>query len=512
MTTLKLATSLQIIKATDSEGPTFQGLEDIVRSTAPWGCEASFCLPVPQTHDNCTDDITYTVNVVGGSVVWDEDCNNGEGGYFLSGVGVGDHTITYYAEDCCGNVGEYSINLTVVDETPPVPVAIQNLVVSLTSSPTSDNGIAKIYNTSVDNGSHDGCTAVFTEIRRENDACGFRGNETYNADGHPNDGSPNPLSPNYDGDNGEYVKFCCADLTDIDANGIRFGMVTVWMRVWDLNGNYNETWTSVRVEDKLAPAIQCPPDITVTCDMDTDDLTLTGEATAYSTCGNIGVEYNNVIENVNACGAGFIIRRWSIEGFPGSTCDQRIDIELLEEFDGNINWPKNKEVACLDVDPGEPTWVGGPCDLIGHSSTADTFEFEDGACYKVLIHWTVINWCQYEENFPAQDPNGNGIQDGIWRKDQIIKVLDEIKPELTMCQDTMYAVDDNADVDEDGITCEKIGLQLTNIATDEGECASEWLKWNISSRYMGRWNNRSLNLLITRTNKLEAIQTIQKDM
>ena len=133
------------------------------------------------------------------------------------------------------------------------------------------------------------------EVRRDEDFCDVRGNATYNADGHPQDGSPNPNSPSYDPDGGAYVKFCCADITaevvDVNGDGVNdAGYHKVWLRVWDdgdMDGiygtagdNFNEAWAYVKVEDKLAPAITCPGDVTLTCDMDYTDLNMTGSATA----------------------------------------------------------------------------------------------------------------------------------------------------------------------------------------------------------------------------------------
>ena len=150
----------------------------------------------------------------------------------------------------------------------------------------SGDGLAKLYAQSVDIGSHDGCTDVKLEVRREDDICDIRGNTTYNENGHPQDGSPNPNSPSYDSDGGAFVKFCCEDISNatVDVNGdgeLDAGYVKVWLRVWDdgdMDGlygtegdNYNEAWAYVKVEDKLAPTIQCPPDVTLTCDMDYTD-------------------------------------------------------------------------------------------------------------------------------------------------------------------------------------------------------------------------------------------------
>ena len=74
-------------------------------------------------------------------------------------------------------------------------------MVSLTNG-GDGKGITKIYAASIDNGSHDGCTGVKLELRRDEDVCGFKGNDTYNADGHSHDGSSDPNHDDYDPDNG----------------------------------------------------------------------------------------------------------------------------------------------------------------------------------------------------------------------------------------------------------------------------------------------------------------------
>ena len=70
------------------------------------------------------------------------------------------------------------------------------------------------------------------------------------------------------------------------------------LRVWDdgdCDGtpgeigqdNYNDTWATIRVEDKLPIQIQCPPDVTIYCDQDAEDTNLTGVATGSGTCAGL---------------------------------------------------------------------------------------------------------------------------------------------------------------------------------------------------------------------------------
>ncbi len=466
---------VQIIKADDTEGPTVDA-EDIQVTVDPWGCVGNFLMPAPTLlHDNCADVVTYTVSgPVGVSINLDPVT----GQYYVYGAPKGDHTFTYVASDCCGNTTNFDITVSVVDKTAPIAIGTQNLVVSLTNGTTSGSGFAKIFAASVDNGSFDGCGPVHLEVRRETDACNIAGNITYNNDGHSFDSST-------DTDDGAFVRFCCADLTDIDENGTPFGTVKVWLRVWDdgdMDGtfgsagdNYNETWIDVRVEDKLAPAILCPADITVECDADVNNLSVLGSATAFNTCGNPEVLYTDT-PDLDGCGAGTIVRRWYVKSFPNIFCLQTITIEALDPFNGDITWPSDQDVVCTDL-PGAPTapiYVGGVCDQIAYSVESDTFLLEDGACFKILNDYTVIDWCQF-------DPNAS-VPTGVWSHVQVVKVSDDVAPEVLNCGPLMFEVDSpiSGGSASNSTSCSATSVTLTNAAADFGDCASAWLKWDIS--------------------------------
>jgi len=466
----------QIIEAKDLDAPTIDA-EDQQASTNPWDCISNFYLDAPVVlHDDCTDFVEYTVSGPAGvTITWSPTFQR----YYVEGAPKGIHQFTYTGSDCCGNTAQDQILVTITDQTAPVAVAKQNIVVSLTNG-FDGNGTAKIFAPSVDNGSHDGCTDVRLEIRRDFDNCNVNGNDTYNNDGHTFDSNTDP-------DNGQFVKFCCDDLTrtevDIDGDGIDDeGYIKVWLRVWDdgdMNGtygssgdNFNETWAIIKVEDKLNPQLTCPANITIECDDDATDLSLTGSATGAMTCGPADVEYTDVINNVDNCGVGTIRRRWNIVGSPAIFCDQIITKSAGSLFNGNISWPADYTTDCTDIDGSnqEPTWNSPSCSLVGYSVESDTFQFEDGACFKIINEWTVLDWCQY-------DPN-NANTGGIWTHTQVIRVVDNEAPVMD-CSPGMYAVDDYTDADNDGDLCEAIGLMLTNTAEDNGDCASAWLKWTV---------------------------------
>ena len=459
----------QIIKAVDQVPPTVVAA-DITVSADPWQCVGNFFLPEPTTlTDNCTDYVTYTVKGPAGVTITFNSANNL---YMATGVPKGDNTFIYEASDCCDNIATDEVTVTVIDDIAPVAVAKEFIVVSLTTQ-----GQAKIFASSVDNGSHDGCSDVHLEIRRDEDKCSITGNTTYDNTGHPQD------SPT-DTDEGNFVKFCCEDATalEVDVNGdgeLDRGYLKVWLRVWDdgdmdgtfgsANDNYNETWAFIKVDDKLAPTIVCPPEAHILCDDDEDNLALTGTAVATATCGGLDVDYTDS-DNLNSCNIGFITRTWFVVSDPSVRCTQRINKDSDGFFNGNINWPDDYTTNCLDLsDQGnEPTWSAPACAQVGYSLKSDTFTIEEDACLKILNRWTVVDWCQY-------DPNTSQYI-GKWEHTQVIKVIDDEAPVLN-CSNQMYAVNDNDDADNDGNLCERKNLMLTAVADDNGDCSSKWLKW-----------------------------------
>lgn len=82
-----------------------------------------------------------------------------------SEVPVGDHHVKIYAEDNCHNKIERNITIRVLESTPPVPVLLEDVVLTFTTS-MSNSGLW-IYPDQFDSGSHDfGCGPVSLKIAR----------------------------------------------------------------------------------------------------------------------------------------------------------------------------------------------------------------------------------------------------------------------------------------------------------------------------------------------------------
>ncbi|MFN8338190.1 MAG: hypothetical protein U0T36_04155 [Saprospiraceae bacterium] len=107
-----------------------------------------------------------------------------------------------------------------------------------------------------------------------------------------------------------------------------------------MKDNYNTTWVTIRVENKLPPTLICPKDVTVTCDMELNlsggrryqskrdvNLTMTGYPKAYDLCSNLDITYSDqwVGTHDPVCKSGTIRRTFKVtKGSIVVTCTQFI--------------------------------------------------------------------------------------------------------------------------------------------------------------------------------------------
>ena len=98
-------------------------------------------------------------------------------------------------------------------------------------------------------------------------------------------------------------------------------------------------------------------------------------------------------------------------GIAPGTCTQNIWVVNFHPFfitdntcnnnnpnDGVI-WPCDVLLTTCPEDlgnTGEPTVFDNACSLIGVAYEDTRFDFVDGACFKILRKWSVIDWCQYD--------------------------------------------------------------------------------------------------------------------
>ncbi len=439
---------LQIIEISDDEGPTFVCPSDLTVSTNAHGCEATVLLPSIVAKDNCSDVITYNIS-------WDHGFLNTNGG--LANFPVGMTEVTYTAFDDCHNPSETCvIKVVVSDMTPPVTICDLHTTVSLTNM-----GIAKVKAEVFDDGSYDECDFDKVLVRRMDTTC----------DGYEEEDGDDEDTPYFDNLWFEYIHFCCEDLGT---------PVMVVLRAYDHAGNYNDCMVEVHIQDKIAPRITCPDDMTVDCDFpyDTEDLgSFFGDAVVTTSCEGATPD-ERLREELNQCNVGFIERTFTATNGGGTaTCTQTIYFQPIERFnytEEDIFWPRDTLITgCLDPsgagfepeDIGFPTYNDGSCALVGASWEDKVFPFNNSfgdACFKIIRKWTVIDWCQFHTD-------GYGYTHyPEWTWTQIIKVNDPIDPVITSsCERVSICTYD--------LDCADGVIELEAEATDN--CTTD-LKWS----------------------------------
>ncbi|MEO7176662.1 MAG: SdrD B-like domain-containing protein, partial [Saprospiraceae bacterium] len=228
-----IQTFIQLIKVLDNVSPSIQCPANLTVSTDQFSCKSTFTFPSVIVSDICSEPVSVQINGPGFQI-------NQNGG-LAQNIPIGEHTVVYTATDACGNTASCSVHLSVRDEIKPEAVCDQHTTVALLQ-----NGTARVFAGTFDDGSYDNCSIDSFVVRRMNPvpACGI------------------------DTKFRKYVDFCCADVVS--------SPVQVVFRVYDKSGNFNECMVFVTVQDKTPPVIVCPPNITIDCDYPFDVWDLTG--------------------------------------------------------------------------------------------------------------------------------------------------------------------------------------------------------------------------------------------
>ena len=415
----------QIIKVIDKTPPVMVCPRDTNYKTTAYDCHSGLqALPVPKITDECGSAL-YQVNLKDSlNKVKDAFITFQQNKYFIRDLPVGKYSITYTAIDDCGNRDSCKIWIRVIDDQPPFTVCTEKIVANFNELTTS-----RMYPESVDQGSIDNCEIVKLELAKMTDSCG---------------GKANVFGP--------YVDFCCAELGTT---------VMVALRATDKAGNSNTCMVEVKVQDKYAPEVVCPSDITIACTYPIDfkhleefgvvrssqaqvkDIVIHDEIN-HGIVGKDGYATDNCTFTITEkyksnlkCRTGTIERTFYATDASGNvdSCVQIITVVDPSPFDyEDIIWPRDTILDLCTVDEvdslltGKPTFYDSGCATPGIRFEDAVFDQFDGACYKIIRQWTVIDWCQYD---------GYNDKKGIWHYDQIIKLYNPEPPTIiTACKDT----------------------------------------------------------------------------
>jgi hypothetical protein len=417
-------THIQIIKVEDNTGPSIRCSRDTIVNTTANTCTARYNAPLPKIISECSgiakSELSYAPGYTSTTINDTLFTKIGvtQSTRLIDPLPLGTSVVQWTLTDSCGNTTRCRYLVTVQDKALPNVVCDQFTKASITGD---EDGLAIIEAITFDDGSNDNCGILNYEVRRMEPGPCFL---------------PTSFGPS--------ARFCCEEIGQ---------NIMVMLKVTDVNGNSNTCMVRVKVEDKLPPYItECPPDITLQCQDDYNDLSITGEPIAIDNCEVISIKKQDSIV-INQCGVGYVKRTWTVEDRQGlrNSCVQLITLEDERPFfvfpdnisapdrpGDDVIWPDNYTTpTCfsslhpdnLPIQNARPRVSDDNCSLVGMSYKDTQFDFVEGACIKVIREWTVIDWCTFDEN----DPEGT---EGIYHYTQILKVENKKKPTFdAACED-----------------------------------------------------------------------------
>ena len=434
---------IQTITVMDNEAPEVIAPADFTVATSDHLCVGNVNVPVPQVNDCIQWDYTIAYKPVDDSDDPYTDASTvgvikiEPRKYVINGLpeGFTKYWISYYIFDGCGNTTQTYTTAMIMDDKEPIAVCKLYTFVGL-----NENGMAWAGPESFDDGSHDNCMIDYIELRRmENFACG--------------------IASVWD----KKVMFCCEDVGKT---------VMVQMRVVDKSGNSNLCMVEVTVQDNTPPHFHaCPADTMVNCDAELWDFSGYGQPIVKDSCGFTLEE--KIDRQLNDCGIGKIYRTFIATDNNGnkSSCTQVIMVQPISPFNSShIIWPADYTFTngcrAFEIKPEDlpsdrryPRFREKACSKPAYQYEDIVFQYAEGACFKILREWTVIDWCQFDARQPYQTS---------WKHTQVIKVINSIGPTITK------GCSQNDLITEDVDSC-KAKITLRVMATDD--CPGAILKF-----------------------------------
>ena len=414
--------AVQMIFVEDNLAPVVSVPATMEVNASPYSCSIwGVTLPTPSVVEACSPNaITWKVYIDG--VLVPNVPHSVTGSWVLPGsieLTVGTHTVTYEATDACGNKGTATMTLIVRDTTPPNVICKEFLQVTV-----NPNGCVNVIPADrFDNGSWDNCCSddqLVFKVRRlsePNDSYFrdsltvgvFKNRVMYN-NGAPLFGTVNNSRESHD------------DLTGVVTGpyGEKFcGRIDVIMRVY-CEGSpnlYSDCVVQTFVDDKTRPIVTAPPRVIVKCEDDgtnhnnpphvTYDQYF-GYASWYDACGSLTID-SSISGTLNDCGEGVLVKTWRVTDKCGNQDVKSQTVEVRHISDFIVTFPADTMLTgCIDTadftpTPHDPIWWPrfdwNDCEQLATTWWDERFYGENDACFKIVRHWKVINWCAYDVDY-----------------------------------------------------------------------------------------------------------------
>ncbi len=302
---------------------------------------------------------------------------------------VGTTTISYVAEDSCGNIGDCTFNLTVADMVQPIARCDTFSMLQLL-----EDGSLSVAANEFNNGASDACSPVTFKARFLK------------------------ISPClYDTLWTDSLRFCCLNQEDtLDAV----------LRVYDIptpfgnvsasfgTGHFSDCAMKILVKDQNPPSCTAPQNLTINCK--DFDPTLASYGTITSTsCAvdsiSMEVDYTQFD---TACNRGVITRIFKVFDVAGNIggCAQAVTVNYLQDY--YTKFPNDVIVTTCDGTGlyGQPIFFGQDCEDFDVDFTDEVFTVVPDACIKIERTWKITNKCTYDPGKPLiviPNPSPNPI-------------------------------------------------------------------------------------------------------
>lgn len=344
----EILTHTQHIKVMDAEGPGLDCPATLTVSANGPDCDGYFLLPPANADDNCSSAIEFRTVVPGH---FDQETNGG----IVNALPLGTYTVTYEATDACDNQSICETMLTVADDVAPAAICDEITSVSLGS-----NGLADVPASVFDDGSHDACCGVEIFAKRMDEPSA-------------------PFEPT--------VLFDCDDIGT---------PIMVIVQAVDCEGNANTCMVEVNTDDKIAPVVTCPPNITIECSAwiaGGAPPSITGEPLVDENCFLDTLFYQD-FENLNPCQVGTITRTFTAEDAQGHSDNCTQIITTIDTTAVHYFFPPDTVVDCsqpLDSISAGEVFSTADCELVGLSFEDEVFPIDCGL--KIFRTYTFLDWC-----------------------------------------------------------------------------------------------------------------------
>ncbi len=383
----------QAIHILDRTPPVIMCEEEITIGTDHRSIYATYIIPGPKLIDDACHGDEATVD----AIINDKIISSKGKKVKLK---KGEHTIKYIVTDPCGNSSECITKIKVIDTDPPT-VECKNITVTV----TPDTPVTLCIE-DFDLFAEDNCGKVFLEVKKDKDPCGpsFTDDLVYDS----------------------CVTFCCED--------DQYVYVTV--RATDMAGNTRTCRLKVKVEnaDSGDPMLTIDPaEKEISC----SDPLVFDEPSVNNICSEIELTCDTILNTLNECGVGMIIKRWiatNLEDNSKDTATQKITVVNDKPFSAdNIICPADRTIQGCSIDDigslediqlvGLDTLSCYIIDTVFREATTSSPEF----CIILTRTWIITDRCQ------------PGIQ---WICTQVINVNDMTPPVLSGPSDTTIYVDE----------------------------------------------------------------------